>query len=728
MPQGSPLRTWCTALFALVSFFSIAGSASAADVQLIVGRDPGLSAPERTAVRADAGVRFKRQLRITDTELVAVPAAEADAALQDLNADPDVRYAMRDGKVSKRASTTADPRFGALWGLQNAGQTIRGVAGVAGADMHVPAAWNAATGLGVTVAVVDTGVDFTHQDLRGRLAINPRETGLDSEGRDRATNGVDDDHDGLVDNWRGWDYVANDNLPADGDGHGTHVTGTIAAANGNGLGITGVAPDARVLPLRVLDDNGFGRWSAVAEAFDAAGAMGVRVVNASLGGDGPVPVLTDVMNKHPDTLYIVAAGNDTLNLDAAGIEDYPCESPAVNVVCVGATDGSDKSAKFSNFGATAVDLFAPGVNILSTLPGDRYGYYSGTSMATPHIAGEAALVLSRDSGLSGQQLKDALLSTTDPKPAIAGLALNGRANAEAAVGSVPADRDGDGVLDAGDACADTAGTLADGCPDPATDGDLDGVAQAMDDCPAQAGLTANAGCPAPDRDGDALPDASDACPADAGSLSYSGCPAPLDRDGDGVPDTEDQCPTVAGDAAYNGCPAPAQQPAAPGLVPPVTADPTPTPAPTPGPVPADPPAGPVPGNPITTPPGADRDGDGVLDPADQCPDVPGPARNAGCPWPAAQLTARLAFTGRASRTLTVSTVRPTTVRVVVQRRVCVRRTCSYRTVGIRALSVRAGARRTVALRRLARGAYRLQITAGASDATPARRTLRFTVR
>src|SRR4051794_5136875 len=366
-------------------------------VDLIVRRDPGLDAAERAEVRADAGVEFKRRLRLDDTEVVSVPAGGADAALRKLRSDPSVRWVQPDGEARAQAATS-DPWFGQLWGLRNTGQSIDGTPGTPDADMDVPEAWAQSTGAGVTVAVVDTGVDAGHPDLQGQLRTNPGEMGTDANGAARAANGVDDDGDGLVDDWRGYDFADGDSDPDDVGGHGSHVAGTIAAANGNGVGITGVAPDARVLPLKALANTGSGSWSDIANAFDYAGDINVRIVNASLGGAGAVPVISDVIAQHPNTLYVVAAGNtdpDGLDLDASTF--YPCEAPQPNVLCVGASTSTDMRARFSNFSPTAVDVFAPGVSILST-KGGGYWYFDGTSMAAPHVAGEAALLLARYPG------------------------------------------------------------------------------------------------------------------------------------------------------------------------------------------------------------------------------------------------------------------------------------------------------------------------------------------
>jgi subtilisin family serine protease len=602
-----------------------AAQAAPGSVDLIVRRDAGLDAAERAEVRADAGVRFERRLRVTDTEVVTVPADRAAAALAELEADPDVRWAQRDGLARAQAVTT-DPSFGQLWGLRNTGQLVAGdTAGTPDADIDVPEAWAQSTGAGVTVAVVDTGVDPTHPDLQGQLATNAGEMGAG-----RASNGVDDDHDGLVDDWRGYDFVYHDNDPSDVEGHGSHVAGTIAARNGNGVGITGLAPDARILPLKALGDNGTGSWSAISDAFDYAGDAGIRVVNASLGGIGELPVLSDVIAQHPNTLYVVSAGNDNADMDSTSYT--PCEVPQPNVLCVGASDSNDEKAGFSNHSPVSVDVFSPGVLVLSSSLGE-YWYTDGTSMASPHVAGEAALLVARLPTLSALEVKAAIMQSAEPKAALADYGhKGGRANAQAALTLVAtADDDGDGVPDVADNCphvanpgqadrdGDGTGDACDARPDDDDrDPDADGVANAEDNCPA----LANAG--QADRDGDGTGDACDATPdgpdtdADGVGAQIDNCPSAAnpgqddvdhdgtgdvcdatprgpDVDGDGPADIDDNCPSVPnpaqGDADHDG-----------------TGDAC-----------------------DATPRGGDADHDGVADLDDACPFAPGVASGRGCP-------------------------------------------------------------------------------------------------
>jgi thermitase len=406
-------------LLALVVLALAALPARAYAADIIVRREPGLARAERAGIRSDAGVTLVGATTLPDTEVVRT--GDPQAALAALNADPDVSYAELDRSVH---ALTNDPQFNQQWALVNTGQ----FGGLAGADMDVPDAWELSEGAGVTVAIVDTGVDASVADLAGQLAGNPGEV---------AGNGVDDDHNGLVDDSRGWDFSAGDNDPADQHGHGTHVAGTVAALAGNGIGVAGVAPQAHVLAVRALNSSGSGSDSTIAEAFDYAGDLGVRIVNASLGGPGASQTLTDAMTAHPNTLYVIAAGNDGANNDASPV--FPCTSPAPNVLCVGATDPRDLRASFSNYGAATVDVFAPGQWIDSTLEGGGFGLMSGTSMASPNVAGAAALALAVNPAATTAQLKAALIDSVDPVAGLSGYAVaGGRVNAAAAVTALEA--------------------------------------------------------------------------------------------------------------------------------------------------------------------------------------------------------------------------------------------------------------------------------------------------
>jgi len=292
-----------------------------------------------------------------------------------------------------------------------------------------------------------------------------------------------------------------------------------------------VAPDARLLPLKALDDDGVGYVSDVAAAFDLAGRMGVPIVNASLGTTEGSRIVDLAIERHPGTLYVAAAGNERADNDRFPV--YPCNARAPNVICVGASDQADGRASFSNVGARSVDVFAPGVGILSTV-GGSYATASGTSFAAPHVAGIAALVLARNPGASALMVKNAVLSAADPVPGLGKLAVTGgRANALRALTGGAADGDADGVGDLWDSCPGLANAAqadqdGDGTGDACEDGDGDGVADARDGCPQTAAPGSPDGCEArpaaiPDRDGDGAPDASDRCPTEPATTA-TGCP------------------------------------------------------------------------------------------------------------------------------------------------------------------------------------------------------------
>jgi subtilisin family serine protease len=361
---------------------------------IVVGREPGLSVAERADVRADAGVRLVRALRVPRAELVRPADGDRAAALAALRADPDVAWAEPD----QPRRLAADPLFPLQWGMENAGAVAFGQLAVADADVDAPAAWGITRGAGVTVAVVDTGVDAGHPDLAARVVA-------------------------------GRDFVDDDAVPDDGNGHGTHVAGIVAASLDGG-GVTGVAPEARIMPLRVLDAQGNGWASDVASAFEHAADVGVPIVNASLGSSTISTAERLAIAGHPDTLFVVAAGNGGVSDQAP--REYPCALTEANVLCVGASDARDARASFSNFGRVDIDVSAPGVRILSSfaraIPAEYaagFELLDGTSMAAPHAAGVAALVAAVRRHARSAALKAAVLDGADRPAALAGASVTG---------------------------------------------------------------------------------------------------------------------------------------------------------------------------------------------------------------------------------------------------------------------------------------------------------------
>jgi subtilisin family serine protease len=375
--------------------------------QALFVQDHGFSGSRSAAFNAMlAGIRSRfplRSTRIPPTatspdlsnifvlQLPRTMDVEEAAALY--SADPDVEYAHPDYELHT-TFVPNDPYFSSqgawgqayddLWGLK---------------ITQAPTAWNTASGAGIVVAVVDTGVDYTHPDLAANMWTNPGEI---------PGNGKDDDGNGYIDDVYGWDFVTGQNDPMDQMGHGTHVAGTIAAVTNNGIGVASMAWGARVMAVRAFDANGNGLVSNLAQAVTYAAANGADVLNASWGAVsfnlllGVPSALRDAIDAAASlgVVIVAAAGNDAGMVDAFEPAGYP------NVIAVGATDYQDQHADFSNVGR-ALSVSAPGVDILSLRAKyskniDPYGYIvgsqylalSGTSMASPHVAGLGALLLS----------------------------------------------------------------------------------------------------------------------------------------------------------------------------------------------------------------------------------------------------------------------------------------------------------------------------------------------
>jgi subtilisin family serine protease len=352
--------------------------------QIVVEWEAGAGRGEKAEARAGAEVGFQANLGDPAFQLVGVePGQSVAEALGALQLDPAVAVAERDSLIGL-ASIPDDPLFDQQWGLENEGTGIDGFSGgVAGADIDAPSAWNTNVGSASTVvADIDAGYRFDSPDLAPVAWVNPGEV---------PDNEADDDGNGYVDDVHGYDFVGADaEAPAgDGDptddnlvsgGHGVHTAGIIGAAGDNGTGITGVAQDARIMALRACGNRlaasqaGCPTSSLIA-AINYAGANGARVANLSVSGTGKSTALLNALAGNPETLFVAAAGNDAVDNDS--VAHYPCDyepgatfvaGAVENVICVAATDQADELASFSDWGATNVDLGAPGTEILSTYP------------------------------------------------------------------------------------------------------------------------------------------------------------------------------------------------------------------------------------------------------------------------------------------------------------------------------------------------------------------------
>jgi sugar lactone lactonase YvrE len=370
----------------------------------------------RTEMRAAPRARFRvgaEQWRLAAGESI-------EAAIARLSADPRVEYA-EPNYVLTVDRLPDDPRLGDQYALHNTGQT----GGAPGADVDALRAWNIsigegapAGGTGILIGIVDSGADRRHPDLAANLFVNAGEI---------ADNGIDDDGNGFVDDVSGWDFANNDNDPFDDStvGHGTHVSGIAAAAGDNGRGIAGVAWRARLLQVKFINADGNGFSADAIRAMDYAALMGARVLNNSYGGGAFSNAMFDTIAAlgTDGVVFVVAAGNDTENLDVK--PHYPASYDLPNVIAVAATDDEDGLGTFSSYGGRSVHLAAPGVDILSTLPGGAYGLLSGTSMAAPIVSGAAALLLAVEPGLAPAEIRARLLASARPLPSLQGKVISG---------------------------------------------------------------------------------------------------------------------------------------------------------------------------------------------------------------------------------------------------------------------------------------------------------------
>jgi hypothetical protein len=337
-----------------------------------------------------------------------------DRALAALNQAKCVRYAEPDW-ICKTSSVPNDPSFGNLWGMRNTGQTVNSDPGVAGADARAHLAWDSFTGsASFVVAIIDDGTNRTHPDLAANIWSNPGEI---------AGDGIDNEGNGYVDDTWGYDFYQRDSDPS-GTGHGTHTAGTVGAVGNNGVGVAGVMWNCKLMALRFLGPNG-GTTSDAILAVQYATAKRVRVSNNSWGGGGFSQGLYDAINagKAGNHLFVAASGNSGINSDTSPA--YPGAYNLDNIINVAAIDNNDGRASFSNYGATTVDLGAPGVTILSTYGTNGYSYLNGTSMACPHVAGAAALVTSANPTMTYAQVRSRLLSTTRPVSSLSGRCVTG---------------------------------------------------------------------------------------------------------------------------------------------------------------------------------------------------------------------------------------------------------------------------------------------------------------
>jgi len=364
-------------------------------VTLAEGQDPaallaamGVAASSVERISTDVPLY---RVHLSGLSLEALPAGLDLAGEQATVAEPDY--------IRQAVLVPNDPKYldGTLWGLNQASDV----------DVDAPEGWDVRSTAGaVVVAVIDTGVRYTHQDLAVNMWKNSTEI---------PANGLDDDRNGIVDDVYGFDAYSNDGDPMDGNGHGTHCSGTIGGVGNNGVGVVGVAWGVKLMGCKFLSDTGSGTDSDAIRCIDYARGKGAKILSNSWGGGGASTTLQSAIERcrAVGVIFVAAAGNESNNNDL--YPAYPASYTTDNIVSVAATTRTDGLATFSNYGAVSVDLGAPGDGIYSTVSTSdtAYATYSGTSMATPHVAGVLAMLAAQFPNESYTALISRLLNGTD---------------------------------------------------------------------------------------------------------------------------------------------------------------------------------------------------------------------------------------------------------------------------------------------------------------------------
>src|SRR6267142_4209688 len=405
----------------------------------IASDEPNEFSPPEVLVRFKPGVRAETIKRITsglhdrvEDEIESVPGLEAIDDLDNADAEsvalayrglPEVEYAepsyeisVDDAGLGLGPVRPRDPRFAEQWALANDGQN----GGKQGADVSAMRAWAVTTGSDkVVVAVLDSGVDYTHSDLAANIWVRPASVAP-----------YEDNNLGTIQDFHGYNAIENNADPMDDNGHGTHCAGIIGAEGGNDIGIAGVNWKIQIMPLKFMNAGGFGTTKDAIEAVNYVidrkkHGVNVRVISASWGSTQKSLALEDVIRKAYEAgiLFVAASGNASTDNDRS--PHYPSSYNIGNVISVAALDRNDQLASFSNYGAKSVHVAAPGKEILSTWLENGFKESSGTSMATPVVAGVAALVLSKNPNLSVDELRKRLLDSVDKLPSLKGKVVTG---------------------------------------------------------------------------------------------------------------------------------------------------------------------------------------------------------------------------------------------------------------------------------------------------------------
>lgn len=363
------------------------------------------------------GAWYKVQVNTQlETESVMTESVGIDGVLY---AEPNYIYHTSIGPINPKPTQPKAPDMKVPPALPNPPMPDPDLSKLYGlSKIHVSDAWKTSSGSKkVIVADIDTGIDYNHVDLMNNLWKNPGEI---------PGNGIDDDHNGVVDDTIGYNYRDKSSLPFDDNEHGSHTAGTIAATGGNGIGISGVSQSASIMALRFLGgSDGSGTLEDALLCIQYATQNGAMIMSNSWGGGGYSQAMYDAIKAAGDKgiLFVAAAGNESNNNDSKA--SYPASYDLPNVISVAATDSGDGMAYFSNYGLKTVHLGAPGVGIYSTIPGNKYAAFDGTSMATPHVSGAAALIKAAFPKLEAKEIKALLLDSVDAVASLSGKTITG---------------------------------------------------------------------------------------------------------------------------------------------------------------------------------------------------------------------------------------------------------------------------------------------------------------
>jgi subtilisin family serine protease len=391
-----------------------------------------------------AVVKFKTDLETMMANLAHMPEvsyAEPNYVIRVSDFEKSLMDQIAEYDLKSDPRSPRDPQFDKLWGLINTGSNepnrsgnMSGRRGVAGADIAALDAWELTKGSkDIVIAVIDTGIDYNHPDLIDNMWVNEAEL--------NGTPGEDSDGNGYVDDVYGYNFAVGNGNPWDGHSHGTHCAGTIGAVHNNGLGVAGVMANVKLMAIKFLTDSGSGSTANAIKSIDYATKMNVDIMSNSWGGGGYSQALKESIERARDAgiLFVAAAGNSGTNNDTR--PHYPSNYEVENVISVASHNVTDSLSSFTCFGKATVHVAAPGENILSTIKEGKYGVYSGTSMATPHVSGILGLLLSKEGRQDVSEVRERLMKTSVYKDSYKNkLISEARANAYNLLMNIEGDR------------------------------------------------------------------------------------------------------------------------------------------------------------------------------------------------------------------------------------------------------------------------------------------------